>query len=367
MSGSWLNDDVREVLVVGNGFDVAQGLPTRYMDFMDFLRIADPVTMISRAKAGLKTEKNYNKFLLTIDSVDFDEIDRMKELQENNAWVDYFLNCKAEIKGWIDLEREMIPVFDFFKWLFIQDKKMAVIDEADIAEIVTTEEWRARLALILPKFIRNVWLGSSKNTIVVHEDYCEKQYGVFKEKILDTLKKDLDDFIKIFRIYLCEIACNVERPHDTIIDRIKADQIISFNYLQSELSYDNLKDAETIHVHGDITSDNNMVLGVNEVEDDLKNDFLYFTKSFQRIKIKSNPNYREFWEGEFNVSFFGHSLDVTDVDIIKPLYEKAKHVKVYYYKPRDYEDKIINLIKMVGVTKIENDIYNGRLQLIPST
>lgn len=38
-----------------------------------------------------------------------------------------------------------------------------------------------------------------------------------------------------------------------------------------------------------------------------------------------------------------------------------------YYKPRDYEDKIINPIKMVGVTKIENDIYNGRLELVSST
>lgn len=364
-----LTPTTKEVLVIGNGFDIAQGLPTKYTDFMTFLRIPNLEEMIFNIQNGTKPEQEYEKFFSDPNSIDVDEIRRMQELRVHNSWVQYYLQCNAEIKGWIDLEHEMIPVFDFFKWLFNQKVRMTGKKD-NSAHISTQDEEKYRMGKILPKFI-SLEGSSPAGTQVIYEmtvcsEYCDHQHGIFKEKILKTLKEDLDGFIEIFRIYLREIVCNAERKHNTIIDKIKADRIINFNYVQSEIFLANLKDAEVIHVHGDTLKQKNMVLGVNEIEEDLKKDFLFFTKSFQRIKIKSNPKYREFWEGSFNVTFFGHSLDITDIEIIKPLFDKAEHVIVYYYQDDDYEDKIINLIKLSDVQQIENDIYNGRLELLPS-
>ena len=369
MTKDYLSKDPKEVLVIGNGFDVALGLPTQYMDFMDFLRIVDPAEMIVKVQNGNKPEKGQEKFFLADPaSINLDEIKRIIELRKDNLWAQYYRQCNADIKGWIDLEHEMLPVFDFVKWVFDQDERMT--SRNDEKQIITQSENRYRTAQILPK-IMTVYGSTPVGTmpqfaIGVRSDYCDKQYGVFKEKILKSLKEDLDDFIELFRIYLRELVSNARRLENTIIDRLSADRIISFNYVQSEIFFPNLKDAEIIHVHGDTTKKNNIVLGVNEVPNDAENDFLYFTKSFQRIKIKSNPHYRDFWEGPFNVTFFGHSLDVTDIDIIKPLYEKAEHVKVFYYNGKDYETKIQNLIKMTDVQQIENDNYSGRLELLPS-
>ena len=369
MRNNYENENGTNILVIGNGFDIALGLPTHYTDFINFLRINDPIEIVSRVKAGNIPEKDYEKFFrVDQDSIDLDEIKKIVELRQDNSWVEYYNGCKADIKGWIDLEREMLPVLEFFKWLFEQQITMCGDGKGYKARIILQAEDKYRLAKILPKFVSTgVINGSMKMFYVdVNPKYCNVQYGIFKEKIIEKLIEDFNDFIEMFRLYLREMVCNAERQHHSVIENLKADKIISFNYLQSELYYPSLKDAEVIHVHGDITKQTNMVLGVNEIPDDMKKDFLYFTKSFQRIKIKANPKYRDFWNDSFNVTFFGHSLDITDIDIIKPLYEKAKHVKIYYYSEKDYAEKIMNLIKLTDIQRIEDDNYSGRLELIYS-
>lgn len=54
------------------------------------------------------------------------------------------------------------------------------------------------------------------------------------------------------------------------------------------------------------------------------------------------------------------------LDINKPLYKNAEQVRVFYYNEKDRDTKYINLIKMVGIRRIEDDVYNKRLELLPS-
>lgn len=355
-----------QILVLGNGFDLAQKLPTQYTDFMDFLRIEDPVKLIMDISNGESIDENKRKYFQDVSQISIDEIKRMTELRNHNTWVTYYLNCNAEIKGWIDLEREMLPAIDFFKWLFEQAYKMIPSIGRYSAVIETYEHDKYRIAKLFPEIVSRGVPNGQTSTIYVQPHYCDKQYGIFKEKILEKLKKNLDDFIEIFRIYLQEIAGHAPRENHAVINNLKADVIISFNYFQSETFLDNLKDAEAIHVHGVANIPNSMVLGVNKIKDDPDNDFIYFVKSFQRIRNKCNPTYREYWGKFSEVTFFGHSLDESDIDIIKPLYLTARKVRVYYYSEKDRESKIVNLIKMTSISKIEDDSYNGRLELLRS-
>ena len=71
---------------------------------------------------------------------------------------------------------------------------------------------------------------------------------------------------------------------------------------------------------------------------------------------------------------YGHSLDETDEDILKYLIgdfnsnnrEKAKpeQVVIFYYDADDYEQKVINLIKLYGretvETKMEKQYFEFR-------
>ena len=54
------------ILVIGNGFDLAHGLPTRYLDFLNFFRNTDGIkfsSAIERFHSGKDYGENYKGFI----------------------------------------------------------------------------------------------------------------------------------------------------------------------------------------------------------------------------------------------------------------------------------------------------------------
>lgn len=199
--------------------------------------------------------------------------------------------------------------------------------------------------------------------ISVINPYSSYTYGVLKEKMLEDLKNELDVFIDTFRLYLLEIVDKIEINMNPIIESIITDAIISFNYTNTERKYKNLERATVYHVHGSIHDRDSMVMGVDSVEGDSNNDYIYFVKYFQRIRRRIDPNYIKLLNvPAMNVTVYGHSLDRTDEDIIKPFLLAAHKVNIYCYDETDYERKVINLIGMLGRDKVEEGIYNRKIE-----
>ncbi len=67
----------------------------------------------------------------------------------------------------------------------------------------------------------------------------------------------------------------------------------------------------------------------------------------QRRKFqKSTPKYGT---SELNIYIFGHSLDVTDKDILRDLIlEDGTMTTIYYHDKKDLGDKICHLVKVIG-------------------
>lgn len=119
-----------------------------------------------------------------------------------------------------------------------------------------------------------------------------------------------------------------------------------------------------------------MVLGIDEyLNDEAKNkelEFITFKKYFQRIYKKTGNTYKKWIKVivDFNNAFinsiksnmiptagnkkngiyiFGHSLDITDKDIIKELIECPNTVTtIFYYNKEAYAQQITNLVKVIG-------------------
>lgn len=217
-------------------------------------------------------------------------------------------------------------------------------------------------------------------SIVVQQQYSSKQYGILKKKILNSLRKSFDEFILAFEIYLHEFV--YKETNVPIIDqirRINPKYVISFNYTLTEKLY-GIKEENVHHIHGKIREDlnfgkNNMVLGVNEQQD---MDFIYFVKYFQRIQKASGVSYKNFINSyirndrgrnvkeEYKLHIYGHSLDETDEDILRYIIGKtdeqgrlnlnSKQIVIYYYDASDYEQKVVNLIKLYGRPIVEENI-----------
>ena len=57
---------------------------------------------------------------------------------------------------------------------------------------------------------------------------------------------------------------------------------------------------------------------------------------------------------EYTLTVMGHSLDVTDADIIKELFSKAKEITILYHDTLAKSSYIGNIVKMYGHKGFEN-------------
>lgn len=103
------------ILIIGNGFDLAHGLPTKYTDFLDW--IIDQTYFYEYLK---EEESEIVKNIPSL-SVNIPKAKRRKNLSkrvphqqeiwyciDDNFWIDYFLhNPMYQKENWIDFESEI--------------------------------------------------------------------------------------------------------------------------------------------------------------------------------------------------------------------------------------------------------------------
>lgn len=412
------------ILVLGNGFDLAHGLPTKYSDFLDWIvaevefwedlkkqgsDIANRMKLLP-LKMNIPKEKRRKK---QIDS----RINHQVELWEcinENVWFEYFLQCDMYGKeNWIDFESEIGKVIKTIE----KDMKK----ESGKDSVVK----RIRLSFFDMFFIENMdekeqarddegyrSIADKKWDVSKTAEYMEKyreEHPVKREKEIITyanlirrLECDLDRLIRALEIYFCEYVSAMEvtllAPN---IKQLSIDKVLSFNYTNT---YENLygKDRnigyDYIHGEADIENTietNNMVLGIDEyLSDDRKDkdvEFIAFKKFYQRIYKGARCKYKD-WIYEIKSSYepylksvnnrytsqislseitqhggkvhnlyiFGHSLDVTDKDILRDLILNDNVNTTIFYRERkdengkcdngreDLAQKITNLVKIIG-------------------
>lgn len=357
-------DFLMNILIIGNGFDLAHGLPTTYKDFLDYITTYG--NYIKNLNVGLNENNqlkglkgNIYKFLKHIIGIHnskknvFDEFQRMIM---DNSWVNYFSEidrelCRLGKVGWIDFESEISKVVQEFE---------------DIRNI-----------LLQNKDQKDFDFGEYKRQ-VLFDFYINKKQPQSMEDVYNirqNMINDLNRLIRALEIYLSDFVNNieVEQRLPDIID-LQIDKVLSFNYTNTyERLYgkDN-PDIEYDYIHGkaDISHNLlncNMVLGIDEylseTERDENVDFIQFKKFYQRIYKKTGCKYFEwqinnkeqtkFFKGEQdmywnNVYILGHSLDFTDKDILESIItmENTKSI-IFHHDQNALGKQIANLVKVI--------------------
>ncbi|MDM0787963.1 AbiH family protein [Clostridium perfringens] len=385
------------ILVVGNGFDLAHGFPTKYWDFMMFIKSFKEMEHLSKDKLlKLPEFKRLNvdvQNYLAKDEVfnkdnRSDIVKELSKLISNNVWIEYF-NSKIqgyENKGWIDFESEISDVIQALDYYIEFSKYKLKNNKTDFEKIDNTK--KVLMIEFLDCFKKTNKLEQGKTDI----DYF---YGDSLKEFIGELNNDLNKLIRCLEIYIGEVAekvseCNVF----TKIQSLDIDKLISFNYTNT---YKNLYDfnsnkIEYDYLHGkaDVNRDikeNNMVLGIDEYlnEEDRNNklELVEFKKYFQRIYKKTGCKHKEWLEsasksqknqgddflreGIFlnNIYIYGHSLDVTDKDILEDLLSLPyTQTTIFYLDKRDYAQKISNMIKIIGQDELTNSVYGRNPRIV---
>lgn len=201
-------------------------------------------------------------------------------------------------------------------------------------------------------------------------------------------------------IYIAEFVSRISISHkNSDIESLTIGHVLSFNYSNTyKKMYGTDDKIKYDYIHGiadgnNTLESNNMVLGIDEYLTGRKRDketgFITFKKYYQRIykgtgceyknwiyKIKESCKFIETKlrteypvqipfvkfanDARHNLYIFGHSLDVSDKDILKDLILNDNiYTTIYYHKTYDDNgkddngridlgSKIVNLVKVIG-------------------
>ncbi len=377
---------MKNVFLLGNGFDLHHKLPTKYFDFMcvaehlinEMLR--EPLNVgkiFSKCTKSQNIQECYKAHKETFNAIElsFQEVDEITKLLKDNMWYDYFIKTLDVDIGWIDFEEEISTV------ITVLDD---IIDDNENTVYLSNEN-------VLPSFILSnfsffvetddieIYTGADVR-IYPDEDFdIKKEYlkeyphnsDIFvadRKRIFEDLYKQLLDFRKALSLYL---AYFVEKAFDllsnddtTNMQKVNllnlADSAITFNYTNTlEKFYSN---KSVYHIHG-TASNQNIVLGVNPNESDncgtRDTSLIKFKKYYQREVFGTAEEYIKWYREtivakyDYRVITIGHSLDETDKDILSDMFLSAKEIYVTYYDDDCKDDYISNIIKIFG-----NDGYN---------
>ncbi len=375
------------ILIVGNGFDLEHQLPTKYWDFLMFIKNfkdLDRINKEERKKTPIFQILNekIKEFLLS-DEV-FNSNNRSEKLNElsrlikDNIWIDYFdKKTDYEHKGWIDFESEISYIIKCLDYLLRYNKlKLKNPNEDKYPD--DSEKFD----------IAHKFLSDMKNKNIT--DHNNKfRYNTFYDDvakgIIEQLFQDLNKLIRCLEIYLeeCVEKIDIEYSAPDITNIEKINKVLSFNYTNTyqRKYYSNDNEIEYDYIHGklDISNnieENNMVLGIDEyLSQDQKNtelEFIQFKKYFQRIYKKTGCQYKR-WVDEIKLKstnshkifIFGHSLDITDKDVLKELImSENTTTKIFYYDKKTYSQYIANLVKIIGQDELIDRVYGANPTII---
>lgn len=382
------------VLIIGNGFDIAHKLPTQYTSFLKFIkfinkfeRCQDTLDMLKSGNekdslSQLDTDvQKYISEVIEDDDKKFatvaeiwaikksadDKSNRIRHVEEmirlskDNVWIKWFQKQYHLNTNWVDFEAEISRV--------VQEVEKMIprlpLSTNEIAEMSNHQKFIAR----------HIFGGR-----ISSRDIKSVKFEKIKKKMLT----DLNNLIRCFEIYLEDYVRNIDKQIiSPDIYNLRIDCLLSFNYTDT---YERLyscknRNIEYDYIHGKSKIDselpNNMVLGIDDYlvgeERFCNTNFIEFKKYYQRLHKKTGCVYKTWIErinkskdnSIHNVYIFGHSLAMTDKDILTEfITNKKTRITIYYFNEKHYSDQIINLVHILGPDTLNSMVYGANPKIV---
>lgn len=350
-------------IMIGNGFDLECGLPTSYADFLNFLNAIIKLNSDSTVKVeDLKLNSFVASKLVNAIKVGSESIKNWREVL-NNFWFNHFKNAKIKL-GWVDFENEIAKIIkvlensmDYVRYhRGTMDDYVSAYETSEL--YVYFEELLEETEVLREEFVSGVRYTT---------------YKLLYQELRDMLLKDLNSFIRGFETYLREYVETIYvEPTENVkylIEQLKGCEerfVLSFNYtrtLERLLAKADIN-AEFCYVHGKVgdgNAKNQMVLGIDEYlgEEGIKNLIGYapFRKYNQRIFKATDSNYMDWLDDiadrkalDRMLYIFGHSIGITDKDIIYSFVMARDMRTVLYYHNEDaFSNQVSNMTAIIGM------------------
>ncbi len=348
-----------DILILGNGFDLAHGLKTSYKDFLNYC--------IEKNNKRLIPAVNYNSYFI------------------DNIWFRHFVNKMQKLGDtWINLEEEIFEVIknineQVFEHYGGENKYFQHIMFSYNKDIYD---------FTFENFIYN--LQNNYPYDIDYKKYKEIETNDFSKKfiyidnfygLINFIYDQLRAFTKEFEEYLKTEVSHLKNNSKYTLSIHSNNNLIyalSFNYTNTcELLYMNdfntsIQNLEikTIYVHGRIcnTEDCNLVLGTHSFDNSqisnkqkyIPADFNIFKKHHQRHRYGTIEPYQDLLEkikksaSKPIFHIIGHSLDITDRAILKHLLLANDNalINIYYHNEEALARMQSNIDLIIGEEEV---------------
>ncbi len=345
---------MNRLIIIGNGFDIAHGLKTKYSDLIshywkqvnhssyadNFVRfqvdninlghcesLKDVVEVFSQKHGVKPSKKSYsaNYYINNIPVIEFKNefFCRINEKYDNANWVDiemeYFESLKRILNRPINNDQDAFEKDSFDKILKLNNEIAAIAKKF--------EEYLIENVVPQINSKRNDRIESLFYNNSIQDHQIQRFYEEFPKRFVEkTLKVRFE-------------------PKNLYPRRFDKTYILNFNYTKTVLQYLNDYDriGTIINIHGELDDLKNPInLGFGDeknefystIENHNQNEYLRFMKSFQYSR---NNNYKNLFdyieEDNFQVQIMGHSCGLSDRTLLNAIFEhgNCKSIKVFFH------------------------------------
>ncbi|MCM1078262.1 MAG: bacteriophage abortive infection AbiH family protein [Bacteroidales bacterium] len=395
---------MNRVVLIGNGFDLAHGLPTRYVDFINWywefcansLRLCYHKTWSDKlCTFTLKTDATWNCFFFT--NVGHFNPPKGHELVSyfRDRPQDFEIQCSPFFdrisksiteKGWVDIENEYYAILQSMQKDNGYESPKQLNDELDyiktkLAEYLNSIQGSIKLDLLQNNTLNDMLLEPIYPCeIAVNAkafldefvnrrlDYTEtdwkylwyswnKTWGACTSSFMMNLRKDYEQQIAkegIERILEGQIPKNFLLP-----DRML---LLNFNYTNIAdlyLAWDKEQLHRINHIHGDLSDLEGMIFGYgDELDEDYKqisrindNEYLRYMKSIRYLETENYRQMLSFIESApYQIYIMGHSCGNSDRTLLNTLFEHRNcvSIKPFYYMAGDGTDNYMDIVQNIS-------------------
>ena len=380
---------MNRLVLIGNGFDLAHGLKTKYEHFIDWYWDCRFHGLISQSNVsedilckllcinklwtgalfydyelknsyGIKIynhlKGNKNEYRVELSPL----FERIMTSVETKGWVDVENEYYELLKKYTGEESPKTKIDELNKQLsFLQDKLIEYLSGVNSQEVLMDKGIKTKIyAPFCEKDVaiggKSAWEDHIKYGLSLDEDgwrYKLWQYGKDNASCMSYVNSYKEKYEKGEEIIECE------KDEFLLPNHI---MLLNFNYTQTAELYATQESGFTInHIHGKLDKPESVIFGYgDELDENYKNlenlkdcDVLRNIKS---IKYLEADNYRKvlsFIESEpYQIIIMGHSCGNSDRTLLNTLFEHKNcvSIKPYYYKKDDGSDNYIELIQNIS-------------------
>lgn len=413
---------MNRIILVGNGFDLAHRLPTKYEDFIRaFWR-----DFSSQLQAC-------NQLILKTDFVNVGYMNISPELRMSSLGLAHDLfgrtasifSSAQEIEVFIrtygsrmqlsynsELFRNINNNIEVYKWVDIESEYYNLLKNSNADKAKSLNEEFDKLRSMLIEYLQKVQDEKIDDSILhnpikecMMAPFCAKEISIESQDAWNNFIKlritdhFLSDVIKRYQpSESCERLKKVndfkKRWHDQIEnmgiesidgnnlppDMLYPDRVmlLNFNYTNTADMY--MPENEYIfpinHIHGDLSNPNSVIFGYGDELDEkyqeirnLNNNELL--KNMKSIRYLEDVNYRNLLtfieSAPYQVYIMGHSCGVSDRTLLNTLFEHPNcvSIKPFYYENEQGQDNYIEIVQ--NISRNFNDPKKMRDRVVNKT